>query len=164
MPQLHLPVFPDGTSDINGVLSFEKRDGVVTYFHGLSPVFAHDETDLKTFRMITSQFWVNSMVTQMQIVEAFGVPLRTVKRYCGLYKEKGPAGFYGPRAGRGPAVLISEVVQRAQQLLDNGVQPNDVADELGVKRDTLRKAIRAGRLHAKKKLTRVQNQRDAKRK
>ena len=72
MPQTQLPVFPDGATDINDRLAFEKRDGRVVYFHGLFPVFTHAEDDLLTFRMITSQFCVQGSATQRQIVEAFG--------------------------------------------------------------------------------------------
>jgi hypothetical protein len=50
-------------------------------------------------------------------------------------------------------VLTAEVLQQGQALLDEGLDTTEVAEALGVKRDTLAKAIRAGRLHkpAKKK-------------
>ena len=56
MPQLHLPLFPDGVTHITNELAFEKRDGRITYFNGHMPVFSHAESDVATFRMITSQF------------------------------------------------------------------------------------------------------------
>jgi hypothetical protein len=56
MPQLQLPIFPDGVTHITNQLAFTKRDGQVTYFNGHMPVFTHAETDVATFRMITSQF------------------------------------------------------------------------------------------------------------
>lgn len=40
---------------------------------------------------------------------------------------------------------------KAQQLLDEGNTVNDVAKELGIKPDTLGKAVAAGKLHALKK-------------
>lgn len=153
MPQVQLPIFPDGVTEISRNLAFEKRDGRVTYFHGVLPVFAHDEADIRTFRMITSQFCAQGSATQSQIVRAFGVPLRTVKRYCKVYKEKGPQGFYAPRISRGPAVLLPEVIQRAQQLLDADPDTKQVAEQLGVKVNTLQKAVRAGRLHVREKKT-----------
>jgi putative addiction module killer protein len=51
--------FSAGVTHITPELAFEKRNGRVTYFSGLMPVFSHDEDDLKTFRMITSQFCAN---------------------------------------------------------------------------------------------------------
>jgi hypothetical protein len=154
MPQIQLPIFADGVTDISSNLAFEKRDGRVTYFHGVFAVFAHDEADVRTFRMITSQFCAHGSATQPQIVRAFGVPLRTVKRYCKLYKDKGPQGFYAPRVGRGPAVLVADVMSKAQQLLDAGHAVEQVAKQLGVKLNTLQKAVRAGRLHVWEKKAR----------
>jgi len=52
-----LPIFPEGSTHITSELTFEKRDGRVTYFHGLMPVFVHDEDDIRSFRMVTAQFW-----------------------------------------------------------------------------------------------------------
>ena len=64
MSQLQLPIFPSGATELTENLSFELRDGRVTYFNGLLPVFTHSQTDIKTFRMITSQFIVNGGLTQ----------------------------------------------------------------------------------------------------
>lgn len=33
MPQLHLPLFPSGATEITATLSFCKEDDTVTYFH-----------------------------------------------------------------------------------------------------------------------------------
>jgi hypothetical protein len=53
MPQLHLPMFPNGVTHITNELAFEKKDGKITYFNGHMPVFFHDEDDIASFRMIT---------------------------------------------------------------------------------------------------------------
>lgn len=80
MPQIQLPIFVAGVTHITDSLAYEKRGGRVTYFNGLMPVFSHADDDLQTFRMVTSQFCANGNCTQPEIVRAFGVPLRTVKR------------------------------------------------------------------------------------
>jgi transposase-like protein len=153
MPQIQLPMFPEGVTHVTSVLAFEKRDGRVTYFNGMMPVFSHDEHDVQTFRMITSQFCLNGNATQAEIAKAFGVPLSTIKRYCKLYREKGPGGFYAPKPHRGAAVLTEPVLRQAQELLDEKYPIGMVAQQLGIKRNTLTKAVRAGHLHvsAKKK-------------
>lgn len=151
MHQVQLPIFAQGVTVIRNALAFEKRDGRVTYFNGTMPVFSHAEDDLRTFRMITSQFCAHGICTQSDIVRVFGVPLSTVKRYSALYRSKGPAGFYAPRAHRGAGVLTAPVMQQAQLLLDEHKKVAEVARELGIKHDTLQKAVRAGRLHAEKK-------------
>lgn len=75
----------------------------------------------------------------------------SIKRSVKRYQEEGPKGFYAPRKTRGASVLTPSVLAQAQQLLDDEVEPCDVADQLGIKRDTLGKAILAGRLHKPKK-------------
>ena len=80
MPQLQLPIFPAGVTHLTSELAFMKREGQVTYFNGLMPVFTHAESDLRTFRMITSQFIINGNVKQSQVARVFGLPLVTVKR------------------------------------------------------------------------------------
>ncbi len=142
-----LPIFPNGSTQITSVLSFEKRDGRVTYFHGVMPVFMHDEDDVKSFQMITAQFCANGNTKQTQIAAAFGVTAISVKRAVKLYRKKGAAGFFEPRRTRGAAVLTGPVVAQAQEKLDDGLTPSEVADELDIKRNTFQKAIRAGRLH-----------------
>jgi len=74
-----------------------------------------------------------------------------LSRAVKLYREVGPKGFYAKRKTRGPAVLTPPVLEQAQQLLDEGWETPDVADRLGIKRDTLSKAVRAGRLHQRAK-------------
>ena len=103
--------------------------------------------------MITAQFCVNGNTKQIEIIRAFGISKISIKRAVKLYREVGPKGFYAKRKTRGPAVLTPPVLEQAQQLLDEGGETPDVADRLGIKRDTLSKAVRAGRLRqrAKKK-------------
>jgi len=153
MSQIQLPIFPEGVTPITAVLAFSKQDGRVTYFNGSMPVFVHDEEDRASFQMITAQFCVNGNAKQADIVRAFGVTKISLKRAVKRYREEGPKGFYTPRKRRGPAVLTPVVLTEAQQLLDEGLEPSEVADRLDIKRDTLSKAVRAGRLHKRVKKT-----------
>ena len=146
MPQLHLPLFPSGVTQITDELAFWKKDGAVTYFNGHLPVFTHPENDIATFRMITSQFCVNGRAKQSDIIRAFGVTSISVKRSVKIYREKGPKGFYAPRVTRGAAVLVKPVVAEAEELFAEGASEAEVAEKLQLKRNTLRKAIRAGRV------------------
>jgi hypothetical protein len=146
MPQLHLPMFPSGVIHITNQLAVMKKDGEVTYFNGHMPVFSHAENDINTFRMITSQFCVSGCAKQSDIIRAFGVTSISVKRSVKIYREKGPKGFYAPRVTRGPAVLIKAVIGEAEELLADGASEAEVAEKLGLKLNTLQKAIRAGRV------------------
>jgi transposase len=153
MPQIQLPIFPQGVTHITPVLAFSKQDGRVTYFNGSMPVFVHEEDDLASFRMITAQFCVNGNAKQADIMRAFGVSKISLKRAVKRYREEGPKGFYTPPKRRGPAVLTPVVLAQAQQLFDEGLESSEVADRLGIKRDTFSKAVRAGRLHKPVKKT-----------
>jgi len=90
---------------------------------------------------------VNGYVKQMDIVRAFGVTPISVKRAVKRFQEEGPQGFYTEKNTRGATVLTPDVLKQAQQLLDNGLESYEVADQLSIKRDTLSKAVRAKRLH-----------------
>ena len=147
MPQTFLPLFPDGATQINAQLSFVKRDGEVTYFHGVLPVFSHQEQDWSTFRMITAQFCVTGNAQQAEIIRAFGVTGISVKRAVKCYRTHGPAGFYALRKTRGAAVLTPPVIEEVQRQLDAGQKTAQIARDLQLKKNTLNKAIAAGRLH-----------------
>lgn len=153
MPQMQFPFFPEGVTHITPLLAFSKQDGRVTYFNADMPVFFHDAEDIDSFRMITAQFCVSGSARQVDIIHAFGISKISIKRAVKLYRKEGPKGFYARRKTRGAAVLTPPVLEQAQQLFDEGLETPEVADRLGIKRDTLSKAVRAGRLHkpAKKK-------------
>ena len=147
MPQLLLPIFPDAVTPIKGLLSVGKEDGRVVYFHGVLPVFSHAQEDLAPYRMITPQLNEQGLLRVVDVSRAFGVPALSVKRALKRYRQEGPKGFYVPPRRRGPAVLTADVLRQAQALLDGGQTVPRVAEELGIKSDTLAKAVRAGRLH-----------------
>ena len=150
MPQFQLPIFPAGSTHVTQNLAFECRQGRVTYFHGQLPVFVHAADDVRTFRMITSQLVVNGNATQADIARAFGVTAISVKRAVKIYRQQGPGGFYAPRQVRGPVVLTGEVIEQIENLLAQGMDRGVAARQLGLKPNTVAKAMRAGRVRGKK--------------
>jgi hypothetical protein len=152
MPQLQLPIFPAGVTEINHRVAVEAKEGRVCYIHGHLPVFQHDEKDVWSFRMFTSQMIVNGTAKPKEIVRTFRVPMGTVKRYMKVYRDHGAKGFYELKPRHSSAsVLKGEVLERAQQLLDEGKKVPEVAKELNVLANTLHKATRAGRLRQPQK-------------
>jgi transposase len=146
MPQPLLPLFPADVTQINPQVSFARREGSVYYFNGPMPVFSHAESDRASFAMFTSQMVVNGNCTQAQIVRAFGISAISMKRYVKRYRQSGTAVFFRTRAPRQPRVLTPSVLAKAQELIQQGLARNAVAQELGLKADTLRKAVKAGRI------------------
>ena len=51
MAQLQLPVFAEGVTQLSSDLGVCCREGRVSYFYGMLPVFAHDAKDLKSFQL-----------------------------------------------------------------------------------------------------------------
>ena len=153
MPQMMLPIFPDDAVDLSPNLAVRKENGQVTYFNGVMPVFTHAEDDIQSFQMITSQFCCSGVLKQADVARAFGVTDLSVMRSVKRYRESGVAGFYAPKKTRGAVVLTTAVMEKAQGLLDEGHGLPEIAAELCLKRDTLSKAVRDGRLHQPKKRT-----------
>lgn len=152
MAQRQLPIFPAGVTEINHSIAVQKQDGQVWYVHGHLPVFHHEEEDIGSFRMFTSQMIASGTAKPKEVVQAFGVPMVTVKRYLKLYREQGAKGFYETKPRHSSAsVLRREVLDQAQTLLDEGRSVPEVAAELQVLGNTLHKAIRAGRLRPPQK-------------
>jgi len=147
VPQMLLPLIPDGANQINDLLSVVQEGGYWTYFLGSRPVFSHTESDLASFRMFTAQLISQGTCRPREIIKAFGVSSNSVNRSVKKYHEEGVQAFYNSRRGRGATVITKDVSEKAQQLLDAGCSRKDIAQRLGIKTDTLRKAIAAGRLH-----------------
>ena len=133
MPQRQLPIFPAGVTEISTSIAVQKEAGQVVYIHGHLPVFHHEEEDIGSFRMFTSQMIVNGTVKPKEIVKAFGVPIVTVKRYVKVFRDHGAKGFYETKARQSSAsVLKGEVLERARVLLDEGRSVPEVARELKI--------------------------------
>jgi transposase len=146
VPQALLPIIPYGATPINNLISVVRQDKQWIYFCGIQPVFQHPDDDHASFRMFTAQLCCRGVCTQAQIIRAFGVSRNNVRRSIAKYRREGINGFYQRRQGRGPSVMTAEVIEQAQRLLDLGYARRVIAEELGIKYDTLRKTINQGRL------------------
>jgi Transposase protein len=146
IPQALLPLIADGATRISDLISVVREKGQWIYFCGAQPVFQHAENDRRSFQMFTAQLIGQGACRQVDIRRAFGVPKNSVIRSVKKYHAGGVKAFYAPRATRGASVLTSEVTARAQRLLALGWSRREVAEQLNLKLDTLRKAILQGRL------------------
>lgn len=157
MPQVQLPIFPLGTTHINAELAFRREADQIVYYNGHLPVFTHAASDLASFRVFTTQLLINSTASYGQIVKAFGVPMRTLKRYTRRYRDQGMAAFTKPVVKREGPRLTAEKIAQVQALLDEGVAVPEISQQTGVLGTTLHKAIHAGRLRALKKSEFIQS-------
>lgn len=94
MPQLQLPIFAEGVTEVTVNVAYEKQDGQIVYYNGMVPIFMHAEEDMASFKMITSQLYINGAAKQVEIVEAFGINPLSLKRWVKKHREEGPSAFY----------------------------------------------------------------------
>ena len=149
MPPIQLSLFSPELTEINRRVSYQKREGRIYYFHYFTPLFSHEERDLESFRLITSQLVINGSVKEIEISRAFGVSYISVKRNVKRLKEEGSSGFFRKRKGRSAHILTAEVIEKAQNLLNKGLNGAEVGRRLHLKANTIGKAIQAGRLKKK---------------
>jgi hypothetical protein len=128
------------------LISVVRENAQWTYFCGTAPVFQHAENDRRAFRMFTAQLVCQGVCRHVDIVRTFGVSKNSIIRSVNAYRAGGVGAFYAPRATRGASVLTPEIAAQANHLLAAGWSPGEVAEQLALKRDTLRKAIHQGRL------------------
>ncbi len=139
--QALLPLIAEDATRISDLVSVVQRDRKWLYFCGIQPVFQHAQDDLASFRMFTAQLCDQGACKQAEIISAFGVSKSSVLRSVKKYREEGIAGFFKPRGVRAASVMTPEVIGRAEQLLDSGHSKSQVAQQLDIRYDTLRKAI-----------------------
>ena len=144
--QALLPLIAEDATRISDLVSVVQQHGKWSYFCGIQPVFQHAEDDLASFRMFTAQLCDQGACKQAEIISAFWVSKSSVLRSVKKYREESVEGFFKPRRVRAALVMTPEVIGRAQQLLDSGHSKSQVAEQLDIRYDTLRKAIDQGRL------------------
>jgi transposase len=149
LSQLLLPTIPDGATQISALVSVWREAEQWTYFVGTYPIYWHRADDRRMFRLVSSQLIHAGTCRHKDIIDTFGVSKSSVNRALKKLREEGAEAFFKPREGgpRGGSVLTAQKLDQAQGLLDQGYSRGELVDELEVKPDTLRKALKAGRLH-----------------
>lgn len=144
-----LPLFSRDVTLINCYIGFANRDGIVYYFNGQMPLFSHEENDLDSFKMFMAQLYVNGNAKQSEINRTFNLNPINMKRWTQKYMEGGVRSFYtnGSGCSHNPRVLTESVIEKVQSLFDEGYSPLEAGAQLGLKADTLKKAIKSGKLH-----------------
>jgi len=148
MTQLILPLISAGVTNINHLVSVWELEGRWSYFSGIYPIYSHRPDDQKMFRLTIAHLIESGACRQIEIITAFGISKISVIRAQRKLRNHGPEAFFIERRGTrtGGTVLIPEVLERAQNMLDDGFSRKEVVEELNIKYDTLRKAINDGRL------------------
>ena len=150
-----MPIIPAGATPINRLVSVEN-DGVdCFYFVGVQPVYRHPVGELRLFRLAAAQLIDSGCCRPCEIIKTFGVSKSSIDRALRDYRASGIDAFVRSRSpkasgqGRGGRVLTAELLEEGQQRLDSGMSKAAAADELGVGRETFRRAVWDGRLREK---------------
>jgi len=147
MPQMQIIMFSKEVSLINCMIGYIKKQNKVYYFNGQMPLFSHDEKDQDSFKMFMAQLYVTGNAKQSEINKTFGLNPINMKRWVKKYQEGGPGAFYRKEIKSTKRVMTKEVLKKAQELIDKEYTNKDIAEELSLKVDTLRRSIRIGELH-----------------
>jgi len=148
--QLLMPIFSPEVKLITSTLGAFSRDGIVNYIHGGLPIYSHAETDLRSFRFITSKFIQMGLCKRSEISKCFGVSYDSVKRYVKLLDEHGDTHFFRNDNRQGSCYkLLPDVISRMQKHLDNGKSNSETARLAGVTEGAVRYAIKQGKLKKK---------------
>lgn len=152
MPQLLLPIKTPGETYINSQVSVREKGDRWTYFFGEHPIYSHRVDDQRMFRWVIAQLIESRLCRQAQVIETFGISKSGVIRAQNKLRMGGFEAFFIENRGRKSApILTPAVLGQAQSLLDKGLSRKEVSEELGLKRDTIRKAIGDGRLKEKER-------------
>ena len=146
--QLQLPIFPSDAVQLGSHYSVMERDEQVWYFLYDMPVFSHAADDIASFRMFTSSLCDQGHCKLVEIERAFNVSAISVKRALKQFRECGVGSFFVKKVPvRKARVFDQATLEKVQDLLNQGHGPVQIEELTGIKADTIRRAILAGRLH-----------------
>lgn len=150
--QLRLPRYPSEPLHVSDAVSVVQRDGVVWWFHQGMPLGSHASSDMAGFRHQSSLLCDGGACQLVEIERAFGVSAISVKRALKQYRQGGARSFYErKRAVRDKPVMTPARLAEVQALIDQGLSDRQIGERLGLKRDTIYRTVRAGRLHRAEK-------------
>ena len=148
--QMQLPLFPNSTKLINFCVGFFEKDGFVYYLHNGSPIYCHEKNDLNSYRYTMANLIVTKFCTPSEVAKALGVSNRNIQRYAKTLREKGTDWFFKREEKRGDAhKLTTELLDDAQDMINNFYSVVDIARLLGVTEGALRYHIKKGTLKKK---------------
>lgn len=146
MQQLIMPLIPSGATEINEKVNFFTEESMVHYFIFGVPVFEHHVDDRTGLKIAIGMLVHKGYCRNCEITRHFEVSQSSVKNWVREYGKKGVSAFFSSSKKTSYSVLTEPIKLKAQELLNSGRTRSDVAKELSIKYDTIRKAIKSGRL------------------
>lgn len=147
MLQLLLQGFPENASQINALVSVQKKGDLITYWVGASNYVSHKVGDKAGLQFAITSLIVNNHARACEIsCPPLNIPHRTLMRWIRQHDERGPCSFYVPRNVRGGKIITPEKAVECGRLLDAGMRIVEVARRAGINESALRKAVKSERI------------------
>jgi len=150
MKNVNLPLIPCGATSLGDAFSIFVDNKFVTWYYQLAVINRHRLDDTDTYRYMIGFMHAQNGIPQAVLARATGFHANSVMNYVSIYRSGGIRDFYSPIRVRGASVLVPEVLNHCQELLDQGLSRLEVSEEMGIKKNTLGKAIRDGRLQERR--------------
>lgn len=161
MIQKFLPLLPEGAEPVNNNLAIFRDQGEIIFFNGYCPMLKCSDNDPYGMRLAQGVLCSTHIVKPAQLAKALGVNRSTVCRNKAIYEKSGPAALMIDKTNRSAYKLDRQKLQKAQSLLDKGINQNKIASQVGVSEGCIRYAINKGAL-VKKNRTNEQVKADLK--
>lgn len=148
--QMQMPFFPSTTKLVNATLGFYELDDMVYYLHNGSPIYCHHKDNISSYRYVCGNLVFNRLCSSSELAKALGVNKRNIERYAYKIKDKGTEHFFQKKDKRGQCYkMTSDVIEKAQQLINSGKSQVATAKELGISESSIRYHLRNGKLKKK---------------
>lgn len=151
MIQKFLPLLPEGAEPVNKNLAIFRDEGEIIFFNGYCPMLKCSDSDPYDMRLAQGVLCATHIVKPAQLAKALGVNRSTVCRNKAIYEKGGPLALMTDKANRSAYKLDRQKLQKAQSLLDRGINQNKIAAQVGVSEGCIRYALRKGALVKKNK-------------
>ena len=151
MIQKFLPLLPEGAEPVNKNLAIFRDEGEIIFFNGYCPMLKCSDSDPYDMRLAQGVLCATHIVKPAQLAKALGVNRSTVCRNKAIYEKGGPLALVTDKANRSAYKLDRQKLQKAQSLLDKGINQNKIAAQVGVSEGCIRYALRKGALVKKNK-------------
>lgn len=143
--QTHLPLVPPEAIEINDTVCLLEEGGRTAYFAAGVPLFCHASDDAVGRRVAAAQIATLGLARRVELAAALGVDRVTLYRQQRKFEADGIGGLIDAKGGvKEPFKFKGELLQRGQQMLDEGKSRRATAAALGLSEGAIRYAIRKG--------------------
>ena len=139
-------MLPEGAEPVNKNLAIFRDEGEIIFFNGYCPMLKCSDSDPYDMRLAQGVLCATHIVKPAQLAKALGVNRSTVCRNKAIYEKGGPLALVTDKANRSAYKLDRQKLQKAQSLLDKGINQNKIAAQVGVSEGCIRYALRKGAL------------------